>query len=113
VRQGCPLSRYLFNLFIEETIEEMKEVSNGVRINGKQVHSIRFADDINLVAESEDNMNLMLNTFSRIMDIFHFKIKSSKTKTMTARRDQIYTQPFIKLNNIVIQEVDHFCYLGS
>jgi len=63
VRQICPLSPYLFNLFMEEVIEEMKEVTNGVRINGEEVHSIRFADDIALVAESEDNMNLLLNTF--------------------------------------------------
>lgn len=41
VRQGCSLSSYLFNLFIEEAIEEIKEVNNGVRISEKQVHSIR------------------------------------------------------------------------
>jgi len=103
----------LFNLFIEEIIKETKEKTNCVRINGKQVHSIRFADDIALVGESEDNMNLMLNTLSRIMDKFHMEINATKTKTMTARRDQIYTQLSIKLNNIVIQEIDHLCYLGS
>jgi len=37
---------------MEEAIEEMKEVTNGVRINGEVVHSIRFADDIALVTES-------------------------------------------------------------
>jgi len=38
---------------MEEVIEEMKDVTNGVRINGEEVHSIRFADNITLVAESE------------------------------------------------------------
>jgi len=42
----------LFNLFIEELIEDMNEVTNGVRKNGKQVHSERFADIMALVAES-------------------------------------------------------------
>ncbi|VVC25180.1 Reverse transcriptase domain [Cinara cedri] len=84
VRQGCPLSPYLFNLFMEEAIEEMKEVTNSVRINGEVVHSIRFADDIALVAESEDSMNLMLNILSWVMDKFHMKINATKTKTMTA-----------------------------
>ncbi|KAL4100956.1 hypothetical protein QTP88_020980 [Uroleucon formosanum] len=113
VRQGCPLSPYLFNLFMKEAIEEIKEVTNSVRINGEEVHSIRFADDISLVAESEDNMNFMLNTLSRIMDKFHMKINATKTKTMTAQRDQIYTNPVLKLNDTVIQEVEQLSYLGS
>jgi hypothetical protein len=113
VKQGCPLSPYLFNLFMEEAIEEMKEVTNGVRINGEEVRSIRFAGEIALVTESEGNMNLMLNTLSRVMDKYHMKINATKTKTMTARRDQIYTNSVIKLNDTVIQEVEQFSYLGS
>jgi len=112
VRQGCPVSPYLFNLLMEEAIEEMKEVTNDVKINGEEEHSIRFADDIALVTESEGNMNLMLNTLSRVIYKFHMKINATKTKTMTARRDQIYTNPVIKLNDTVIQEVEQF-YLGS
>lgn len=53
------LSPYLFNLFIEEAIGEIMEETNGVRINGKQIHCVRFSDDIALVAESEDDMNFM------------------------------------------------------
>jgi len=39
-------------------------------------------------------------------------INTTKTKTMTARRDQIYTNPVIKLNDTVIHEVEQFSYLG-
>jgi len=98
---------------MEEAIEEMKEVTNSVRTNGDKVHSIRFADDIALVTKSEGNMNLMLNTLSRVMDKYHMKINATKTKTMTARRDQIYTNPVIKLNDTVIQVVEQFSSLGS
>jgi hypothetical protein len=50
VRQNCPLSPYLFNLFIEQVIDEMKNHSRGISINGKQFHFICFADDIALLA---------------------------------------------------------------
>lgn len=86
VRQGCPLSPYLFNLFIEDAIEEMKQQTKGVIINGQKVHSIRFAVDIALVAESPEEMNEMLNTLSNILDEYHLKINAKKkTKTMTVR----------------------------
>jgi hypothetical protein len=51
VRQGCPLSPYLFNMFIEEAITMMKQKTKAIHINGKQIHSIRFADDIAILAD--------------------------------------------------------------
>jgi len=63
----------------------MKEKTNCVRINGKQVHSIRFEDNIALVAEIEDNMNLILNTLSKIIDKVHMKINAIKNNDSTKR----------------------------
>lgn len=58
----------LVTLFVQSThrraIEEIKDVTNCVRINGKQVQSIRFANDIALITESEYNI---LNTLSKII----------------------------------------------
>ncbi|XKL65583.1 hypothetical protein PGB90_009003 [Kerria lacca] len=53
VRQGCSLSPILFNLFIEKVIEKMNERRSGVSIHGQKVRTIRFADDIAILEESE------------------------------------------------------------
>ena len=65
VRQGCPLSPYLFNLFIEDVVNQMKRSSRGIKINGEQIHSIRFADDIVVMADSEKDMTRMLGKLTK------------------------------------------------
>lgn len=82
VRQGCPLFPYLINLFIEHTINEMKDHSRGLSINGKQFHSIHLADDIALLADSEEELNLMLHILDSSIDKFKLNINSKKTKVI-------------------------------
>lgn len=114
VRQGCPLSPYLFNLFIEDSITTMKEITAGVKINGNQVHCVRFADDIVVLSESESEMENMLKVLADNLDEYKLKINAKKTKTMLITKletNQINLN--ITLNNIPLEQVREFCYLGS
>ena len=45
VRQGCNLSPLLFNIYIEQAINECKEYCTGVKVNGVRIQMVRFADD--------------------------------------------------------------------
>lgn len=54
VRHECPLSPILFNLLIADLEEEMERVKwGGVKIGGRRVFSLVYADDIVLLAEEE------------------------------------------------------------
>jgi hypothetical protein len=88
-------------------------MTKSVIINGQEVHCLRFADDIALVAKSAKEMNEMLNTLSNILNEYHLKINAKKTKTMTVRREQHIVKPTIKLRDAVIEDVEEFYYLGS
>ena len=59
VRQGCPLSPILFNLFINDVLNNCDKY--GVSIGNKKCCGGLFADDIVLIAPSEKNLKKLLN----------------------------------------------------
>ena len=57
VRQGCILSPWLFNLYAEYIMRNagLEETQAGIKIAGRNVNNLRYADDTTLMAESEEN----------------------------------------------------------
>ena len=55
VHQGCMLSPWLFNFYAEYIMRNtgMEEAQAGIKIAGRKVNNLRYADDITLMAESE------------------------------------------------------------
>jgi hypothetical protein len=64
VKQGCPLSPALFNVFIEKAINVIKlwleQKGIGVKIGGVLITMLRFADDIVVLATSEEDFFFFL-----------------------------------------------------
>jgi len=57
VRQGCTLSPIIFNAYIQEAIKKIKEDTNlGIIVNGHKISMLRFADDMALIAETEEDL---------------------------------------------------------
>ena len=57
VCQGCILSACLFNLYAEYIMRnaELEEAQAGIKIAGRNINSLRYADDTILMAESKKN----------------------------------------------------------
>jgi hypothetical protein len=84
VRQGCGLSPYLFNLILEAMMNiALDNTEIGVRISGVIINNLRFADDIDLMAESEDKLQELTTRVHESSKRFGLKINGEKTKTMT------------------------------
>ena len=62
VRQGCILSPCLFNLYAEYIMQNagLYEAQAGIKIAGRNIHNLRYADDITLKAESEEKLKSLL-----------------------------------------------------
>ena len=56
VCQGCILSPCLFNLYSEYIMSNagLEETQAGIKIAGRNINNLRYADDITLMAESEE-----------------------------------------------------------
>ena len=58
VRRGCILSPCLFNLYAEYIIRNagLDEAQAGIKIAGRTINNLRYADDTTLMAESEEEL---------------------------------------------------------
>ena len=56
VRQGCILSPCLFNLYAEYIVRNagLEETQAGIKIAGRNINNLRYADDTTFMAESEE-----------------------------------------------------------
>ena len=62
VRQDCILSPCLFNLHAEYIMRNLglEEPQAGIKIAGRNINNLRYADDITLMAESEEELKSLL-----------------------------------------------------
>ena len=62
VRQGCILSPCLFNFYAEYIMQNagLGEAQPGIKIVGRNINNLRYADDTTLMAESEEELKSLL-----------------------------------------------------
>ena len=62
VRQDCILSPCLFNLYAEYIMRNagLEEAQAGIKIDGRNINNLGYADDTTLMAESEEELKSLL-----------------------------------------------------
>ena len=62
VHQVCISSPYLFNLYVEYLMTNagLEEAQAGIKIAGRNINNLRYADDTTLMAESEEELKSLL-----------------------------------------------------
>ena len=86
VRQGCILSPCLFNLYAEYVMRNagLDEAQAGIKIAGRNINNLRYADDTTLMAESEEELKSLLMKVKEESEKVGLKLNIQKAKIMAS-----------------------------
>ena len=86
VRQGCILSPCLFNLYAEYIMRNagLDEAQAEIKIAGRNINNLRYADDTTLMAESEEKLKSHLMKVKEENEAVGLNLNIQKTKIMAS-----------------------------
>ena len=85
VHQDCILLSCLFNLYAEYITRNtgLEEAQAGIKIAGRNINNLRYADDTTLMAESEELKRLLMKVKEESENV-GLKLNIQKTKIMAS-----------------------------
>ena len=88
VHQGCILSPCLFSLCTEYIVRnaELDEAQAGIKIAGRNINNLRYADDTTLTAASEEELKSLLMKVKEESEKVGLKLNIQKTKIMVTSK---------------------------
>ena len=86
VYQGCILSPCLFNLYADYIMRNtgLEEAQAGIKIAGRNINNLRFADDTTLMAKSEEELKSLLMQVKEESEKVGLKLNIQKKKMMAS-----------------------------
>ena len=110
VRQGCMLSSCLFNLYVKYIIQydRLDESEAGIKIAGRNINKLRYADDTTLMEENEEELESLLMRVKEESEKGDLKLYIQKTKIMESSSITSWQTEAEKL-----EVVTDFIFLGS
>src|SRR5437899_2451780 len=96
-------------------IKEALENEEGIKFNGVNITDLRYADDAERVADKRKNMKKMIDRLNETCNAYRMEINVKKAKVMilNLKKKEKEMQSCIMLNNLPLEQVTRFKYLGS
>ena len=109
VHQGCILSPCLFNFYAEYIMRNawLEEAQARIKIAGRNINNLRYADDTILKAESEELKSLLMKVKEESQKV-DLKLNIQKTKTMASGPITSW-----EIDGETVETVADFIFLGS
>ena len=110
VDQGCILSPYFFNFYEEYIIwnARLDEAQAWIKIVGRSINNLRYADDITLMAESEEELKSLLMKVKEESEKVALKLNIQKMKIVASGLITSW-----EIDGETVETVSDFIFLGS
>ena len=72
----------LFSILMNDLVSMLDKAGVGVQVSSQLINSLLFADDITLIANSEQELNALLDITSKFADKWNLKFNPMKSKVM-------------------------------
>ena len=110
VHQGCILSPCLFNLYAEYIMRNagLEEAQAGIKIAGRNINNLRYADDTTLMAESEEELKSLLMKVKEESEKVVLMLNIQKTKIMASGPITSW-----EIDGETVETVSDYIFLGS
>ena len=110
VCQGCILSPCLFNVYSEYIMRNagLEKAQAGIKIARRNINNLRYADDITLMAESEEELKSLLMSMEEESENVGLKLNIQKTKIMASSLITSW-----EIDGETVETVNDFIFGGS
>ena len=93
---------------MQSTSSELSEAQAGIKIAGRNINNLRYADNTTIMAESEKELKVLLMKVKEESDKLGLKLNIQKTKTMASRSIISW-----QINGETVETVTDFIFWGS
>ena len=112
IRQGYVRSPHLFALYTEMIMRNI-EGKGGFRVGGTVINNLRYADDIVIIAEIEEEMQQLIDIMVREGERKGFYLNWSISLTMVFTKSTVIPTCSITIYSTSLEQVNSFIYLDS
>ena len=112
VLQGNPLSPLLFNLFINDIFEAIKNDSSITLDGENSFNALMYADDLIIMATSPEELQKSLDGLTAYCHKWKLNVNIKKTKCVTFSKGTNVKKHLFKINEKLVENVKEYKYLG-